>query len=189
MATELVNVIMEDVLNMRSPYPTPEHEIAKGLLGKQGLGASIAGAAWEMLEPIPILGGTLRWSTERKTMYPAIVQAYGDVARLGGKTKRAISEGNLGVFKAEDLSAPLRLAGIPGVGQIEKSMRRREQGGRWIPSLLGQKIETVGKGKAKLTPAEQELVRQYLLSPDLVQKAYKNNKQLMKELLEKYKVK
>jgi hypothetical protein len=188
-ATAVVNVIMEDVLKMRSPFPTPEHAILQGLKSGAGVGAAATEAGWEMLEQIPVVGGTLRWSTDRKTMYPAVAQAYGDVARLAGKTKRAISEGDLSVFQPEDLSAPLRLMGIPGVGQVEKSMRRREQGGTWKQSILGQKMETLGTGAAGLSKADKALLDKYGVGVGASKAAPKKNQKAIDDLLKKYGVK
>ena len=189
MATAVVNVIMEDVLKMRSPFPTPEHAILQSLKSGAGVGTTATEAGWEMLEQIPVVGGTLRWSTDRKTMYPAVAQAYGDVARLAGKTKRAISERDLSMFQPEDLSAPLRLMGIPGVGQVEKSMRRREQGGTWKQSILGQKMETLGTGAAGLTKADKALLDKYGLGKGASKSVPKKNQKAIDDLLKKYGVK
>jgi len=191
-STAFINALFEDLLDMRSPFPTPEHAFVQALRQGKGVGAAGVEGAWEFLEQVPIAGGALRWSTDRRTAYPAFIQAYGDLLRLLGKARRSAVEGRLDLFKPEDLSAPLRLIGMPGVSQAEKTLRRLEQGGNIFESVLGQKIEALGPKSnyqaPPLKPADRAVVRKYGLDTKPLPKKKEPAKRTAAErtLLRKY---
>ena len=185
----LINVFMEDILKMRSPIATPERAIAEGIKQGKNVGAIAYDTARELAETVPIVGGALRWSTERKTMLPAPLQAYADTIQGLVKAGRALTEGDLGIMKPEDVFSPLRLLGVPGTGQTEKMMRRRQQGGTWPQSILGQKMETLGTAAAGLSKADKELLKKYGVGPGAGKAAPKKNQKAIDDLLKKYGVK
>lgn len=122
--TTLFNQFYEEVLKLRSPFPTPirEYKLARkeGYSPIQALGIGVR----DMAESVPLIGGTIRWSTPYKTMLPALFQEYVDISKGVGKL---FATWDLSKFKAEDYSAIGKILGIPATGQVEKMIRRSKK--------------------------------------------------------------
>jgi len=189
LATVVVNVLFEDVLNMRSPFPTPERELVAVLRGKKNWREGLVAAGKEMLEPVPLVGSMWRWGTERKTMLPFALQNVVDIMQNTQKAGRAFTSGDWGNMEVGDVAPFAQLAGIPGTSEAMKTMRRREQGGTWFQSIMGQKMESLGTAPAGLSKADKELLKKYGVGPGAGKAAPKKNQKAIDDLLKKYGVK
>jgi len=138
-ATAAFNAIFEDLFQIRSPFPAPEKAIRLALEDEKPLPEVIGAALKETAEQIPIIGGTIRWSTAYKTFVPAGAQLFVDLARL---LQKLISGKNpLEVLKPEDFSAIGKLFGIPGTGETEKIIRRLQKGLPLPQAILGVRTD------------------------------------------------
>ena len=174
------NLVFEGLLRVRSPYPTPEWAVIRGLQEGKDWKDIVWDAVKEFSEPIPIVGGMIRWSTPYKTMVPAQIQLGSDAIRAMMKVKEAILGGDFSQFKPEDYSVVGRALGFPGMSEAEKIVRRREKGASWLESFMGIRPELIdqagGLGGAfgftenprskqpagqELSPEEQEILKRY----------------------------
>ncbi len=140
-ATAVINSIFERGLGLQSPMPAPEIEIQRQIEGgetnipKMGLAA-----AKEMAELLPIIGGTIRWSTPNRTPMPATAQVVADLFRTTAKlTQLDFSKINL-----RDFEAILKTAGIPGTSQVMKYYARRKAGMGHVEAIVGKRMDTKG---------------------------------------------
>jgi len=138
-STAAANVVFEDILKVRSPFPAPEKAIKQALEEEKPLPEIIGAALRELAEEIPIIGGAIRWSTVYRTFMPAGMQIFQDLIRLIHKLTSG--KNPLDVLKPEDYTALCKLFGIPGVGETEKVIRRLKKGLPLIPALLGQRTD------------------------------------------------
>jgi hypothetical protein len=171
------NFVFEGLLRVRSPYPTPEWAIIRGLQEHKDWKDIVWDAVKEFSEPVPIIGGMIRWSTPYKTMVPAQIQLGSDAVRALMKTKDAIlGGGDFSQFRPEDVSVIGRALGLPGMSEAEKIYRRRERGASWLESFMGIRPELVGTAGGlggsfgfeqkpepapKLTPEEEAVLQRY----------------------------
>jgi hypothetical protein len=185
----VVNAFFEGLLDMRSPLPAPEWQLLDGIKKGKSWSAILVDMATEPLESVPIIGGSLRYGTERKSYLPAPIQTAQDLFQLFAKGKRALAERDFSILQPENLSAPLKVLGVPGVSQAEKMMRRREQGGTWPQAIIGTKMETLGTGGAGLTKADKELLKKYGIGKGPSKATPKKNQKAIDDLMKKYGVK
>jgi len=158
LATVIVNCLFEDVLQMRSPFPTPERTLVDVVRGKKTWQEGAVEASKEMVEPVPLVGSMWRWGSERKTMLPFALQSLTDTFEGGQKAMRAFTNGDYSRLEWADLTPLAQLLGLPGWSQAMKTSRRRQQGGSWYEAVLGQQLEKLGSNKTK---ASQELLKKY----------------------------
>ena len=130
-ATTLLNMFFEDVLDINSPMPTPIRAAMKSAEeGKSG--AEIAlDVAKEMGEPLPLVGGALRYGFSPAG---AVVQTFGELFEaLSDRSKRSsVLPRTLdsGIARKTALAGEslAKLYGIPYTGQIAKSARAAKRG-------------------------------------------------------------
>lgn len=160
-ATEAVNALTEGAFNIQSPFPAPEWDIYEGI--KEGKPATeiIMGAAEEVLESVPVVGGTLRWSTDYRTAWPAPIQMLGDLQRTGRHISEFVIDAAVSLAKEGkptfdfskvsmyDLETIGKLLGVPGSTQVRKYISRRKRGMSHVESLVGMKPEYEPQGPQK----------------------------------------
>ncbi|GAG97033.1 unnamed protein product, partial [marine sediment metagenome] len=88
-STALINALFEGVFKIRSPYPAPEHAIIQALeAGKEPLEIA-GGVVREMFEQIPVIGGSIRWTSPYRTAWPAPIKVAGGAMKIVDKILRA----------------------------------------------------------------------------------------------------
>jgi hypothetical protein len=146
LGTVLVNTVFEDGFNLQSPLPAPEREIAKTIRGEQDIRAGISGAARELLEKVPVIGGGLRFSTPKRQYFPSGVQQVTDATKLFTKIL-ALDPEKISLY---DLEAVAKMFGLPGLGQARKMIDRIKKGQPIPDIIMGGKV----KEKPKSTWSE-----------------------------------
>jgi len=136
LATTLINMAYEDVVGIRSPFPTPLREFARSRSEDASAIGTFVNVAKELIEPMPVVGST-RYG---KNVFGPAEEYIGEV---------------IGKITDQPLAKPwpellLRPAGIPGTSQIYKYQRGRARGEGHVASLLGkfekQRKESTMKG-------------------------------------------
>jgi hypothetical protein len=142
-ASGVINYFYEGVLKMRSPYPAPEVAYMRAIK-QEKTDLQIAGMmAQEMLEIMPIVGGTFRWSTAWKTAMPAYPQTtFIDPVQM---MIRLFNKPSITADQAEWIG---KMAGVPGTSQGFKIWRRLKRGQTWVEAVLGVR-EEIKKKKRK----------------------------------------
>jgi len=109
----IANIIYEDILGMRSPFPTPIRAFQEAEDRGMSQLDKYKFALLEMAEPVPIIGGSMRYGTS----------PFGAVTQLGFETAQVIS----GAPMAPDV-LPLagKYLGLPGTQQLIKIQRQRK---------------------------------------------------------------
>ncbi|MEM2143952.1 MAG: hypothetical protein QW279_01205, partial [Candidatus Jordarchaeaceae archaeon] len=138
--TTIFNMFAEDVLKIRSPFPTPLRAAYKQIKLENHPIDVAREVIRELGEQVPIIGGSIRWSTPYKVNLPAILQAYVDgtttiMKLLNAKSFSAIDKDDLFVFG--------RILGLPASSQIEKYIRRRRRGASVLEALIGINIDDI----------------------------------------------
>lgn len=151
--TLLVNEVFEDVLNIQSPMPAPEREIAKLIRGEQSVGETIVGAGREIAEQIPVIGGAIRYTTPTRTALPSGIQQVSDIFKAGGNISNAIAKGDLSKISRYDLENIAKLLGIPGVGQFSKMFSRIGSGENPYNIIVGGKRDEKKSGSSWSWPS------------------------------------
>jgi len=136
--TTMWNYFYEDIMHMRSPFPTPIREFRRKYAETEDIFLAAAKAIRELGEQVPIFGATLKYGTPYKIPLPAAVQTLIDV---GTATNRLLGTRKFSELRLEDYSAFAKLAGITGAAQAEKMIRRINNGMSWWQAFLGIKIE------------------------------------------------
>jgi len=134
-ATTLFNMFYEDILQMNSPFPTPIRAYMRAQEEGKTIPETIMAIAAELAEPIPLLGGSLRYGVEPGG--PALGLANDIFQALHGKP---------GSKPYEELVG--RLFGVPATAQIMK-MKRAEKRGE---SLYGQIVGSYTRKKSSGIP-------------------------------------
>ena len=144
LGTALVNALTEKIIRVRSPFPTPEYAIYDAIKQGKTLKETAGLVLRELGESVPVMGGSIRYSTPYKKFYPAGIQIYGDILQAGQKFLDSFDFSN---FKIEDYASVGRLLGLAGTGQVEKYVRRRQRGASHFEALLGIRSELAGQNK------------------------------------------
>ena len=138
LGTLAVNALTEGAIGMQSPFPAPEWEIGKMLSGGEtNVGKLAVKGVKELGEQMPIIGGTMRWSTEYRTAFPAAVQIFVDLQKVSDK----IASGSFDKITIFDMEALGKILGLPGTSQVRKYISRRKNGMGHLPALLGVRSE------------------------------------------------
>jgi len=145
-ATTAIGTVFQTLLHMRSPYPAVAEAVWEGYMRGDNVGKIAVQVGKELSEPVPVLGGMIRWSTPYKTMMPAGIQEAADLGRVVSKILTLPSEFDLSKFKPEDYGAIARLLGIPGAGEVEKTYRRLKKGKGIIPAIMGTRTDVSSYG-------------------------------------------
>lgn len=136
-ATALVNSFYEDVMNVPSPYPTPVRtytqaleDVRKSNIGKTGskrkdphLHAALLSAR-ELVEPIPIIGGGIRYGGGVSGVLLQNTEAFlgnPDVISVFNKVWEGEEITNGDITKVSNLA---KLLGVPYTAQIAKSLKQ-----------------------------------------------------------------
>lgn len=123
-ATTAVNLLLEDVMGIQSPFPTPIKDLKRGLNAGDNV-LELAGklVAGTLIEPMPIVGAT-RYG---KGMFGPI----GEITRDLG---RAFRDDPLAPGIVE---ASAKVLGVPGTQQFYKTQRGLERGENVYNALTG----------------------------------------------------
>jgi hypothetical protein len=148
-ARSIFNWIYEDVIRIRSPFPTPIREAERVYEAGGSLGASALEAAKEIASMIPVIGGMMRYSYPGKTAWPIALAT--PVDAFNGIVKMAKNISAQKELNPRDAEAFLRLVGIPGGTQLTKYLSRRKQGFNVMDSLFGVRTD-VSRGGGGMAP-------------------------------------
>jgi hypothetical protein len=133
MATALINSAYEDFLNIKSPVATPIREYERIKDETDDNSKAIMAASKELLEYIPIYGGTIKYGSQ-----------------FGGPLVNTLwdlySEAEKGEIGYKEVG---KLMGIPGTNQFSKSYRAYEREGSLADIILGRYIETPKSGRGR----------------------------------------
>lgn len=144
-STALINALFEGVFKIRSPYPAPEWAIIQALeQDKEPL--EIAGAVVKELgEQIPVIGGSIRWSTPYRTAWPAPIRVAEGASKIIDKMLRGKAP-----IAIQDLETIALLLGLPGTSQARKYWSRRKQGMSHLQAIIGVRTDVARKKKYKV---------------------------------------
>ncbi|KKM08359.1 hypothetical protein LCGC14_1724520, partial [marine sediment metagenome] len=107
--TMLINALMEDVLEIKSPFPRPIKMLLRGMEDDDSLIEISATVFRELLEPIPVMS-SLRYGSHP---LGATVDYVGDVGNILSRDP----------FKKEWYDLAARALGVPGTAQTFKALR------------------------------------------------------------------
>lgn len=141
-STALINALFEGIFKLRSPYPAPEWAIKHGLERGKDAGEIAGLVAREFGEQLPLVGGTIRWTTPYKTAWPASLQVAEGVIKLVDKIASKKTK-----MTRRDAETVGRLLGIPGTSQAAKYLSRRKRGMSHLESLVGIRTDIPKEGK------------------------------------------
>lgn len=148
----LFNIVFEDVLGIRSPFPTPIREAMSEYERSGSIPKSAKEFATELASVIPVIGGVLRYSYPGRTSTPAVIQTATDLAGALIKTGDwVVSIGEPGGRKLSrvDFEALTKTLGLPGATALLKYLGRRKSGYSVIESLLGARTDVKKEGAKK----------------------------------------
>jgi len=131
-ATMAVNVLFEDVLDVKSPLPTPIKALTQGIENEDSAGRIATSIFMELLEPIPVVSSA-RYGTS--PLGPG-VETLGDLTRL---------------MRDYPLQKPWyetlgKLMGVPGTTQAMKTIRAKKRGAGVKEQIFGAKYKPKKKG-------------------------------------------
>ncbi|MCM8782396.1 MAG: hypothetical protein NC828_05030, partial [Candidatus Omnitrophica bacterium] len=139
LSSAAINALLEGVLGIRSPFPSPEWELYYNLQKGMDLPHAFYRALGDMVEQIPVIGPPIRWTTVYKKFLPAGLQVWGDAFQALSKALQA--PGSFKDWKIEDYAVLGKLFGIAGTSQVEKMIRRINKGYSFLEALLGVRGE------------------------------------------------
>uniref|UniRef100_A0A6M3KDN8 Putative acetyltransferase n=2 Tax=viral metagenome TaxID=1070528 RepID=A0A6M3KDN8_9ZZZZ len=138
-ATTAMNVLYEDLLGLTSPYPSPIRAVLDELEGGGDVGDMSYALFKELIEPFPIVGGGIRYSS---SPFGASAGFVGDVAAKFSGAPMA----------KPGLELLLKGAGIPGTAQVAKMIKAKGRGEGPLGIVLGQ-YEKPPKARKKVKGA------------------------------------
>jgi hypothetical protein len=144
-ATMLFNTIFEDIIGIRSPFPTPIREVKRSIeRGDSALGSAWSGVK-EMAQWHPF-GSSLRWSSAGRTAVPAIADPIiGEKGAINMVNKIA-SGAKMG---PRDFEVIGKILGIPFTTQTAKTLSRLEQGFNLPQAFTGVRADVPRKDAKK----------------------------------------
>jgi len=152
----VINTIFEDVLDMNSPLPAPEREIVKGIREGKGIGEIGLNVGKEIAESIPIIGGAIKYTDDRRQSYPPLVsQVVDTVGILSGVNRIIKNNWDLSKMSQYQWAALAKLFGVPGTAEAQKIMARLKAGVPLAKAIAGTKMPD--KNKAGKTNLEDNL--------------------------------
>jgi len=131
---------------MNSPLPAPEWELIRGKKLGQDPTATGGKVAGELLEYIPVVGSLLNWAKPRSGVpMPASPQAIKEVLDTAYK----VSPLGGGVKKPNeyDIASIAKILGMPGTGQVRKTVSRLKQGKGIPQAIVGTRMESKASKK------------------------------------------
>lgn len=166
-STTLFNILYEDLIGVRSPFPTPIREAVRSYeKNKDPVKAAIVGAK-DLTETVPIIGGVMRWSTPNRLALPAAAAPFGNMIQAFNKYAPSVwayikgeDAGKPPKFNPRDLEFVGQLLGITGTTQVMKTISRLREGYAPMAAILGARMDVQRKGdgkggKKKPTPPPQ----------------------------------
>lgn len=108
------NILFEDVLDTRSPFPAPIHEIIRRADADDSEVGILMGALRESIEVVPVVGGGMRYGSN----------IFGAGAQLGSDVAEVVA-GRGGNIKAVETLG--KIFGVPGTTQIKKLYREFQE--------------------------------------------------------------
>ena len=153
-AVAFINAICE-YSGMQSPFPAPEWEVFEmkkdpfSIELKDDLdwwNTSVV-VAREMAEQLPVVGGSIRWSTPYRLAAPSIVRVGWDATKLMVKFGSMNPKEWGDAIHLNDWDTLTKILGLPGSGQTMKFVRRIKRGMNPIAAFMGVKMERRKKRK------------------------------------------
>ena len=136
MASVAINALYEGMFKLRSPYPAPEWAIKRAVDSGENIFGVGAAVVKELAEQLPIIGGTIRWSSPYRVAYPAFMQT-GIIDPIQ-MYNRLLTKPKLSQDQLELLG---KWFGIPGTSQVMKYIRRRKRGMTHLEAMVGIRSE------------------------------------------------
>ncbi len=124
LATTAINILYEDIFGIPSPNPRPVKELIDGISDGKSFGKIAMSTAKELLEPVPIIGGSFKYGKQ-----------------VGGPVFETLS--NIGEKFTNDpmqkdwLEILSMVSGVPGTRQVIKYQKGQKRGESFTGSLLG----------------------------------------------------
>ena len=129
-ATTAMNSMFEDVLGIKSPFPTPYTALRDGLEDGDSIPKVMGKVAMEFAETLPVLGGVRYGSTP-----------LGPGVQLVGELAQKFTDSPM---QKPGLELAGKVAGVTGTAQIGKALRAKKRG----ESLWGQLMGTYTKNSS-----------------------------------------
>jgi SOS response regulatory protein OraA/RecX len=149
-ATAMVNYVYEELIGINSPLGTP---VKSAMEVKENGGSDIqaaVAAATELLEYVPIAGGTIKYGSE---LGGPVISTLRNIQKYGEQlinTENPTEEQH-----ARFYAEVAKLAGLPGANQLSKSYRAYKRDGTMMDMVLGRYVEKTksssgsGRGRAR----------------------------------------
>ncbi len=151
LATLLINSLYE-AAGISSPLPDPVGVAAKGIVRGDNWKKIATDTVKETASIFPVIGGPIRYSTERRAGYPAPFQLVGDTLNLVARLGTAISKGDFSKIKTDDLTIVGKWFGVPGTSQAAKIIRGAKRGDTVWQMIVGKGQEAMNASKKKVVP-------------------------------------
>lgn len=148
LSTVVINYLFEDIFNLRSPFPAPEQVIKEGIKRGDKWSKIAVDSVKELAEPLPVVGGAIRWSTANRPSLPIPLQMISDLSTSTAKMLSMMS-GKGGEINRRDLEFIGRVFGIPGTAEAAKFVTRIKAGMSIPEALAG--VKTPEKPPSKKT--------------------------------------
>uniref|UniRef100_A0A6M3J923 Uncharacterized protein n=1 Tax=viral metagenome TaxID=1070528 RepID=A0A6M3J923_9ZZZZ len=137
-ATTAFNILYENILGIQSPFPTPIKSFAEAIDNDESVGYAALMAAKEFIEPLPILGGGVRYSTS----------PLGAPAELLTETFKKFGSDPM---QKSWLEIGGKWLGVPGAAQIAKSIKASKRGESGYDIIMGNYTKEGKKRDTRLT--------------------------------------
>lgn len=124
-ATIMINTFYEDVIGIRSPFPTPYRAVKKVIEEGGSRSRILLTALKEIAEPVPIVGGSMRYGTS----------PLGAVGETIGEAGKIITDYPI---KPPWYETASKFTGVPGSGQIIQMKKILKKGGSAMDAFLGR---------------------------------------------------
>jgi hypothetical protein len=136
----IINTLFEDVIGINSPLPAPERVLVEGIRDGKTVPEMLVGVAKELAESVPIIGGTIKYTTASRESLPPVAQQAKDATRLVYDVGEAFSKMDLSKVTKYDLEALGKFFGVPGSSEVFKILRRIKAGMPWYDVILGKEV-------------------------------------------------
>jgi hypothetical protein len=136
----IVNTLFEDVIGINSPLPAPERVLVDGIREGKSIPETMWAMAKELAESVPIVGGTIKYTTPSRESLPPIGQQMKDAARIFYDVGAAFSNMDLSRVTQYDIEALGKFFGVTGSAEVFKVLRRIKAGMPWYDVILGKEM-------------------------------------------------
>jgi hypothetical protein len=142
LSSVLINTLFEDVIGINSPLPAPERQLVQGIKEGKTFQEIMVNMAKEISESVPIIGGSIKYTTRTRTSLPQGAQQIQDTARLGADLMESFSKWDLSKTTSQDLQTLSKFMGVPGAAELFKIQRMSKAGMPWWKILVSAPVPT-----------------------------------------------